>query len=494
VLSAGLHALSLRASVGPALALVALVPFLVAVADAPARMVVVAGVAYGVTLLTLDVVPWLAPALRTYFELSPVTAWVIAVGGVAALGAAHGAVLGIALALRPRAAGVLDVAWVGAVWACWDALRLIVPPYFPGPVLGLSQVRALPVLQLASVAGIAAVTALVATVDAALATAWTAGIPVRTRRRTIGTALVVLATVVAWGSFRLVGAPGPAPGAPTVVAVDPGATRMTDSTLERYVAGSTLPAGPRPALLVWPESALPADLEVDRAAWERLDRFVGEIGMPLVTGGVGRALGADGRVVHFNSVHLLRPGYGMASYHKRRLVPLAESWPAALGTPPRGSEAVAAGNALVVFEAGPLRVAPLVCFEIIDAPAARELAARNADLVVNVSNDAWFAGREAPHVVWASVRAVESGRPVLRAANAGRSLVVDPFGRLVGRPHEPGETGVLTAVVPATVGTLYARTGEVFLPACVLLVIGGMVPALRRLRAGEDTDSRSCPG
>src|SRR5262249_55987494 len=177
------------------------------------------------------------------------------------------------------------------------------------------------------------------------------------------------------------------------------------------------------ALVVWPESALPDDLEEDAAAWVRLSRFVEDLGIPLVTGGGGSAVGDDGHVVRFNSVHFLRPRHGMLSYHKRLPVPFAESWPGGPGGPPWGIEPVAAGQELALFGDGLARFGPLICFEITDAASVRGLAGGGARLVVSVNNDVWFGEHEAPHLVWARIRAVESGLPVVRATNQGTSAI-----------------------------------------------------------------------
>jgi apolipoprotein N-acyltransferase len=94
--------------------------------------------------------------------------------------------------------------------------------------------------------------------------------------------------------------------------------------------------------------------------------------------------------------------------------------------------------------------------------------------------------------VWAHVRAIETGRPVVRAANAGLSEVVDARGRAIAQGRAAGAPAVLAASIPRTVDTVYVRTGEVFLPACLLVIVGGMLSVLRRFRGGR-TASRSCP-
>src|SRR6185503_15958684 len=129
--------------------------------------------------------------------------------------------------------------------------------------------------------------------------------------------------VTMWGAARLAAAPRtPAVGS-RVLVVDGAAPDAAASTLERYVTATGAPIEPRPALVVWPESALTADFERDPEAWTRLRSFVDGLGTPLVAGGVSTTIAANGDVRRFNSVHFLRPRHGMMSYHKRLLVPFA---------------------------------------------------------------------------------------------------------------------------------------------------------------------------
>ena len=111
--------------------------------------------------------------------------------------------------------------------------------------------------------------------------------------------------------------------------------------------------------------------------------------------------------------------------------------------------------------------------------AARRLAALGARFVVSVNNDVWFGDREAPHVVWARIRAVESGLPVVRASNRGTTGVIDPLGRWVAARRATEAPGFLAAAVPAPAGSTYDRTGEVFLPACLVVAVAGLVPIRR---------------
>jgi apolipoprotein N-acyltransferase len=347
-----------------------------------------------------------------------------------------------------------------------------VPPFLAAGTLGLSQID-MPVLQLASVTGIAGVTALVVAANAALVGVVDHG---RARtRRVAGLAGVAALVVVAatWGDRRIAAPPVAAGASGEVVLVDGGAQTVGESTLERYVDATPRTLDPPPALVVWPESALDVDLERDRSAWLRLAAFVDGLGVPLVTGGIATALDTGGEPMRFNAVHYVRPRHGVESYYKRWLMPLAEAWPAALGAPPSVLTPVTAGRQLALFGDGAWRFGPLICSEITDGAAARGLVRLGARFLVSVNNDVWFGDREAPHVVWARVRAVETGVPVARASNRGTSGVIDPFGRWVVR-RGAGAPGWMQAELPPPVPALYVRTGDWFLPLCAVVVLVGL--------------------
>ena len=339
-------------------------PLLVALDGASAGESFVAAVAYTFALAATAILPWLGPALLPYFALTTARAQLLAVAIVALLAATHGALLGLALALRPRRAGPFLVLWYGALWASWEGLRTYAPPRFPGAALAASFEHAPALLQLASLTGVAGVTAVVVAANAGVAALFAHGTTRRMRGLACATGLGLGVVAIAWGAARLTTAVVALPDAPSVLAVDLVAADAAASTLDAFIAATPTDRGARHDLVLWPESAISADLARDRAAWRRISQFVEQSGATLVTGGLTFGIGPDGRAERFNSLHVIRPRYGMQSYHKRLLVPFAESWPDVFGEPPKALEPVSAGSALPVFDTGSARFGPAICFEI----------------------------------------------------------------------------------------------------------------------------------
>jgi len=237
-------------------------------------------------------------------------------------------------------------------------------------------------------------------------------------------------------------------------------------------------------LIVWPEAALPGLLEqFGPGVMARLESVSRAQGAELVLGVVERD-GAKGE--YYNSV--LRVGATPAWYRKQHLVPFGEflPWPAVF----RGlirylqipmSDFAAGDAAQAPFVAAGHTLGVSVCYEdAFGEEVIRALPA--ATLLVNVSEDAWFGHSLAPHqrIQMARLRAIESGRPLVRAANTGPSVAIDHRGRIDARSPQ-FEPYVLVATVQPMQGvTPYARGGNAPLVLIAFVLCGATIIALWR--------------
>lgn len=204
-------------------------------------------------------------------------------------------------------------------------------------------------------------------------------------------------------------------------------------------------------------------------------------GAPVLYGALDESVRADGKGVERHNAAFLRApdGRRLGRYAKRRLVPAVERTPfveaswlrrglAGLLGPRFGGFSPGPGPGLLA--AGGARFGVLICYESIFAGLGREYRRREADFLVNVTNDAWF-GRDEPawmrtsglhqHPAHLVTRAVETRTGVVRSANSGISGVVDPLGRTTRRTRL-FEPAAFTATVLTTDGeTLFVRWGDV---------------------------------
>ncbi len=250
-----------------------------------------------------------------------------------------------------------------------------------------------------------------------------------------------------------------------------------DATFELYRELTRQALGSR--IVVWPEAALPALAhEIEDFLKERY-REARAKGSDLIVG----TLRYDfERKQYRNSI--LAMSEELTWYDKRRLVPFGEffpvpdvvrSWMRLMSLP--YVDMTAGQDEQPPLRAGGQTLGATICYE--DAYGSQQLAVlKQATLLVNVSNDAWFGDSTAPHqhLEIARMRALEGGRAMLRATNDGITVVIGPDGRVRER-IEQFKPGVLKAVVEPRRGlTPYASVGNV--PAIGLCFFGLLIGLL----------------
>jgi apolipoprotein N-acyltransferase len=193
-------------------------------------------------------------------------------------------------------------------------------------------------------------------------------------------------------------------------------------------------------LLIWPETAVPFFLQDDSALRQRISAFCRKQDTPLLTGAPGyRQTNNTTRL--FNRAYLL-DGRGRikAAYAKNHLVPFGEyvpfgSWIPYVDKLVPGMGDFSAGSSVVPLQQENLALGPLICYEIIFPHEVQARVVNGANLLVNLSNDAWFGRSSGPRQHWnqAVLRAVEQGRYLVRSTNTGISGFIDPRGRSLER-------------------------------------------------------------
>lgn len=234
--------------------------------------------------------------------------------------------------------------------------------------------------------------------------------------------------------------------------------------------------------LIWPEAAIPLVYHNALPFLQKMDQRASETDTGLITG----IIYDDQDNQFYNSL----AGFGAASglYHKRRLVPFGEyvpleSWLRGLITffdlptsyinvGPEGQRGLLAQK---------VSIAPSICYEVVYPILVAE-AARQANVLLTVSNDAWFADSIGPlqHLQMAQMRALETGRYLVRSTNNGVSAIVDHRGRLVERSEQFVATTLSGVVYPAYGHTPFMRAGHWPVLLLALASVLGVLAARRR--------------
>lgn len=418
---------------------------------------------------------------------APIWLTLFAMLGLVAVMAAYAAAVGYGFARWLRRGSAFDRLLVlPAAWVTMEWFRGWFLSGFPWFAAGYSQIDT-PLAGLAPVGGIYTVSFAVLCSAGALTALLLGG----TRERILAAAVAGALWLVAFGFWDRPWTE--ATGEPVTVAIVQGAVpqdlkwsiAQRDATIELYRSLTEPHLGTD--IIVWPEAALPALVH-------ELGHVLGpqwvdarNSGSALVLGQL-REDGEQGN--YYNGVLAL--DREAQWYYKRRLVPLSEyfpvpdfvrEWLRGLDLPYSGFEPGARRQP--ALDAAGQKLGVTICYE--DAYAADQLAVlHEATLLVNVTNDAWFGDSTAAHqhLEISRMRALEAGRPLLRAANDGISAIIGADGRVV-EVLPRFEPGVLTGSVQPRIGlTPYARVGNWPIVSLCLILLGvALLPRLAALRA-----------
>lgn len=385
---------------------------------------------------------------------------------------------------KPRAAVLAGP----ALWVLVELARSSTELAFPWGALGYTLSRSHLFIQTASLVGVLGTGGLLFLVNAAFGLAWCA------RRRSariryLAGGLAVVAAMAAWGGYRIgthdegtetLRVAVAQPNVALLIKWDPAYKDSTFNQIERLARRA---AEQGASLVVFPETAAPIYVHHSPPYRDRLESTARELGVGLYIGFLDGRYDGPGRTLNvYNSSGLFDRGRGLAQYDKRHLLPFGEALP--LGWKYPALRRIDFGQANfqpgrsgkpIPSPAGDL--GPLICFESIFSDLSRDYAAEGADLLVNITNDGWFGVTPGPyqHAEMAIFRAVENARYLLRSANTGVSMIVDPLGRVVSSLGL-NQAGVLVADVRRVDDrTVYNRFGDA---PVILLSIAALVAAL----------------
>ena len=382
----------------------------------------------------------------------------------------------------------LSLLWVfPPLWIAIEWLEAHLGPFgFPrfGPATSLS---AFPVfLQLADMIGSRGVDYLLTSLNAALGLAWLHRRMPAGRRLGLAAAGIVL-VLAGYGTLRMRTLPQRELGRVSILQPNIGFREKWDRMSQDSAFSAMIDASrilireEAPELIVWPEAAI-ADFFENRPRWrEGIAQLTAGSATTLLAGGLDRDhSGREER--HFNAAFLLGPSASsgpIPAYHKRHLVPWVE-WLPRGRTRALPFDSYTAGDTGVVFRVGKITASPIICVEAAFPELARDDRLRGAEVIINLSNDAWVSGTMGPwqgpaHLV---LRAIENRVGIVRAANTGPSQFIRPDG-VVTASTRYGVQGTLTASVwGSTMRTWFTRAGDwagpLSVAGSVLLIMAGV--------------------
>lgn len=387
------------------------------------------------------------------------------------------------------------------LWVALEYLRGILLTGFPWALLGYSQQNFLPAIQSADVTGVYGVSLLLVAVNAALA--WLLREP-RRKLAWCGALAVLLLSVshLGYGFWREM-QPLDQREVQLQVALVQGNIdqaikwnpEQRQATVDKYLQLSSQGGAPAPELIIWPEAATPFYLQDPSLYAAQVRQLPEQLGSYLLVGSPAYQQVSEQSYLNYNSAFLFSPqGVELGRSDKIHLVPFGEYVP--LGN------LLSFVDKLVVgvgdFSPGTIRPLPLngyslgvlICYEAIFPELAREYVRQGSDLLVNLTNDAWFGNSSAPyqHLAMTRFRAIENRVWLARSANTGISALIAPSGKVVAASALFATTSLSGTVGLGSEATLYTRFGDLLAYLCLLLSAGFLVAALlarQRLRSSR---------
>ena len=451
-------------------------------------------IAYGI------IIWWVKVAMINFGGLAPWLAWFVTALLVAYMALYIGLFGYFLVRLFPNG-GFSRLMLAAPLWVTLEMIRAYVLSGFPWALIGYSQYRILPVVQIADLVGVYGISFFILAVNASI---WHFfRYPQKAPFVVVGGIAGLAAIVVGYGYLRLFEVPTEAGPKIRPAGIVQGNTDQLIKWNPKYreaivknhegltmVLSEEFRKGQHavPPLIVWPEAAAPLFFE-EEPFWQKRMSEIARRSEAYLLFGALRVDRSNSSLKFFNSAYLLGPdGSEVGRYDKIHLVPFGEYVPLGpllffvkklvpvLGTTVPGEEAK-------VFHIPGGSFGVLICFEAIFPRVVRQF--KTAQFLVNITNDAWYGHTAASeqHLSMVTLRAVEHRVPIVRAANTGISAIIDARGAILRRSPLFRPWHHLDSIAPRTRSlTLYAKMGDVFAFTCALIVLFAIPAVWRRPR------------
>ncbi len=398
------------------------------------------------------------------------------------------------------------------IWVAYEFAKIQGFLGYSYGVIGFSQYLFLPLARLSSVTGVWGVSLIVVFPSALLGNALKNGFGefvsfLRRMRVPVLLYAAVFAAVAVFGLLNKTDLDS-VPRRKVVLVqqnVDPwkGGNKTYAKTLEilTRLSRKALAEDPSIDIVIWSETSFVPAIDwhtryrTDRVAFglvKELREFLAQQTVPFVLGNDDGQLAKDERGrdirVDYNAAILFDKGEIVDIYRKLHLVPFTEDFPYKETLPQiyqwlkdADTHFWEKGDEYTVFEAGDVRFSTPICFEDTFPNLNRQFIRRGAEMLVNLTNDAWSkaVACEMQHMSIAAFRTLENKRTLVRSTNGGITCMIDPNGRITAM-LPPFTEGYLIAEAPVYTAsqTLYTRWGDWFAILVSILALLGLAGGL----------------
>lgn len=371
------------------------------------------------------------------------------------------------------------------LWICFEYGKSFILTGFPWENLGYSQYLNTYLIQFADIFGVYGLSFLIILINATVFEV----ISTRTKKEYIlaGVVFSILAVILAYGVYRVDQVFKIVRNSPGIEVsliqgnIDQSVKwdkRYKTETLNIYEQLSLKKTPGNGSLIVWPETAAPFKFQDINSLHDQIVNLSLKTKSWLLFGSVSSSPRLEGND-YFNSAYILSPsGEIKGRYDKVHLVPYGEYVPFRNLMPfvegfTAGIGDFGTGSGFYPLSMNNKKIGVLICYESILPYAARIYKNNSAELLVNITNDAWFGATSAPfqHFSMAIFRAVETRLYLVRAANTGISGIVDPTGKIIAQTNIFQEDALKGYVNFVKMPTIYDKYGDILVVFCFALTI-----------------------
>lgn len=278
--------------------------------------------------------------------------------------------------------------------------------------------------------------------------------------------------------------------------------KYQEGTLKKYIELTNKALGTsnnKNTLVIWPETAMPFYIQERNYLSYKLLNYTRQKKIILITGAPAYKIDRV-KVRWYNRAYLIYNGKIVDYYDKVHLVPFGEYIPFGnvfgfLGKIVEGPGDFSRGKDLKPLKFKDLAIGTLICYEIIFPDLVSKLDINNAHIIVNISNDAWFGNSSGPyqHLNQAVLKAIETGKFIIRATNSGISAIISPRGEIV-KKLPLNKEGFLKGKVSLFQGhTFYVKYHSLFKVLTILLCVISLTLKLKKCgsKDGRKTNTTS---
>jgi apolipoprotein N-acyltransferase len=412
--------------------------------------------------------------------------------------------------LIARRLEVANLLTIPIAWTALEWVRTYFPIGFPWNLLGYAAYRNIELIQFAEFTGVYGVSALIMFFNVVAYVVIFQVYPRRMQTINLGILTTLMALALVFGAWRIHQLSTAPPQGSLKVAMVQGDIpqslkwdpKFLETSFEIYREQSEAAAQHGADLIVWPEAAAafffqpndryPAQFVSDAAYRQQLLDLAARIGEPILFG--APALGVeDNRIGFYNRAYLVSSaGKVEGWYDKIQLVPFGEYVPlrkflgGLVNRVVVGFGDMFAGREQTLFKVHGAKLAVLICYESVFPNLTRTAVKRGANLLINITNDAWYGKSSAPYqlLAMAAMRSVETKVPMVRVANTGISAVIQPDGTITARTALFKRGTEAEHVYWRQEKTVYAQVGDVFAETCLALMLVALGIAFVRRRPG----------